>query len=210
MKPPIRRRRTAVAAQAQVGTTLQGAVAGMVAQQCGDEPDAVGGNKGSASGPACGGAYDGPANDGSANDGPANDGSATDGPANDGSAKDGPVNDGLTRDPVNERPVRVDAKDGPVMGPVNDGPARGVRGPANDGPAHGVSGGPARGVSGGPVRGVSDGPAFEQSRISRAERLFTYDVIDSHAVGCNSNKQNDPIDDALRGHHALASLPAGI
>ena len=51
---------------------------------------------------------------------------------------------------------------------------------------------------------------FEQSRISRAERLFNYDVIDSHAVGCNSNKQNDPIDDALRGHHALASLPAGI
>ena len=49
-----------------------------------------------------------------------------------------------------------------------------------------------------------------QSRISRAERLFNYDVIDSHAVGCNSNKQNDPIDDALRGHHALASLPAGI
>ena len=43
-----------------------------------------------------------------------------------------------------------------------------------------------------------------------AERLFNYDVIDSHAVGCNSNKQNDPIDDALRGHHALASLPAGI
>ena len=52
--------------------------------------------------------------------------------------------------------------------------------------------------------------AFNQSRISRAERLFNYDVIDSHAVGCNSNKQNDPIDDALRGHHALASLPAGI
>ena len=26
----------------------------------------------------------------------------------------------------------------------------------------------------------------------------------------NSNKQNDPIDDALRGRHALASLPAGI
>ena len=51
---------------------------------------------------------------------------------------------------------------------------------------------------------------FDQSRISRAERLFNYDVIDSHAVGCNSNKQNDPIDDALRGHHALASLPAGI
>ena len=49
-----------------------------------------------------------------------------------------------------------------------------------------------------------------QSRISRAERLFNYDVIDSHAVGCNSNKQNDPIDDALRGHHALAALPAGI
>ena len=49
-----------------------------------------------------------------------------------------------------------------------------------------------------------------QSRISRAERLFNYDVIDSHAVGCNSNKQNDPIDDALRGPHALASLPAGI
>ena len=55
-------------------------------------------------------------------------------------------------------------------------------------------------------------PLFDltQSRISRAERLFNYDVIDSHAVGCNSNKQNDPIDDALRGHHALASLPAGI
>ena len=35
-----------------------------------------------------------------------------------------------------------------------------------------------------------------QSRISRAERLFNYDVIDSHAVGCNSNKHNDPIDDA--------------
>ena len=51
---------------------------------------------------------------------------------------------------------------------------------------------------------------YKQSRISRAERLFNYDVIDSHAVGCNSNKQNDPIDDALRGHHALASLPAGI
>ena len=49
-----------------------------------------------------------------------------------------------------------------------------------------------------------------QSRISRAERLFNYDVIDSDAVGCNSNKQNDPIDDTLRGHHALASLPAGI
>ena len=28
--------------------------------------------------------------------------------------------------------------------------------------------------------------------------------------GYNSNKQNDPIDDALRGRHALASLPAGI
>ena len=51
---------------------------------------------------------------------------------------------------------------------------------------------------------------YNQSRISRAERHFNYDVIDSHAVGCNSNKQNDPIDDALRGHHALASLPAGI
>ena len=25
----------------------------------------------------------------------------------------------------------------------------------------------------------------KQSRISRAERLFNYDVIDSHAVGCN-------------------------
>ena len=50
----------------------------------------------------------------------------------------------------------------------------------------------------------------KQSRISLAERLFNYDAIDSHAVGCNSNKQNDPIDDALRGHHALASLPAGI
>ena len=55
-----------------------------------------------------------------------------------------------------------------------------------------------------------EGVRFNQSRISRAERLFNYDVIDSHAVGCNSNKQNDPIDDALRGHHALASLPAGI
>ena len=51
---------------------------------------------------------------------------------------------------------------------------------------------------------------LHQSRISRAERLFNYDVIDSHAVGCNSNKQNDPIEDALRGRHALASLPAGI
>ena len=28
--------------------------------------------------------------------------------------------------------------------------------------------------------------------------------------GYNSNKQNDPIDDAFRGRHALASLPAGI
>ena len=51
---------------------------------------------------------------------------------------------------------------------------------------------------------------YYQSRISRAERLFNYDVIDSHAVSCNSNKQNDPIDDALRGHHALTSLRAGI
>ena len=43
-----------------------------------------------------------------------------------------------------------------------------------------------------------------------AGRLFNYYVIDSHAAGYNSNKQNDPIDDALRGHHALASLPAGV
>ena len=61
------------------------------------------------------------------------------------------------------------------------------------------------------VRPITNGTfALNQSRISRAERLFNYDVIVSHAVGCNSNKQNDPIDDALRGHHALASLPAGI
>ena len=177
----------AVAAQAHIGTTLQDTVAGMVAQQCGDEPDAVGGNKGSASGPVCGGAYDGPANDspandgpakvghaydgpandGPANDGPANDGNANDGPENDvsvkdspanngsakdGSAKDGPANDGLARGPVNERPVRVDVKDGHVMGPVNDGPA------------HGVSGGPVRGVSGGPaLEPAKNGPAREHA-----------------------------------------------
>ena len=51
---------------------------------------------------------------------------------------------------------------------------------------------------------------FNQSRISRAERLFKYDVICSQVAGYNSNKQNDPIDDAFRGRHALASLPAGI
>ena len=43
-----------------------------------------------------------------------------------------------------------------------------------------------------------------------AGRLFKYDVICSQVAGYNSNKQNDPIDDALRGRHALASLPAGI
>ena len=51
---------------------------------------------------------------------------------------------------------------------------------------------------------------YNQSHISRAERLFKYDVICSQVAGYNSNKQNDPIDDALRGHYALASLPAGI
>ena len=49
-----------------------------------------------------------------------------------------------------------------------------------------------------------------QSRISRAERLFKYDIICSQVAGYNSNKQNYPIDDAFRGRHALASLPAGI
>ena len=62
----------------------------------------------------------------------------------------------------------------------------------------------------GHVKRVNNGDAFNQSRISRAERLFKYDDICSQVAGCNSNKQNDPIDDALRGRHALASLPAGI
>ena len=35
-------------------------------------------------------------------------------------------------------------------------------------------------------------------------------VICSQVSVYNSNKHNDPIDDALRGRHALASLPAGI
>ena len=39
---------------------------------------------------------------------------------------------------------------------------------------------------------------------------FKYDVICSQVAGYNSNKQNYPIDDAFRGRHALASLPAGI
>ena len=43
-----------------------------------------------------------------------------------------------------------------------------------------------------------------------AGRVFKYDVIFSQVAGYNSNKQNDPIDDAFRGRHALASLPAGI
>ena len=67
-----------------------------------------------------------------------------------------------------------------------------------------------RDMEGGRAKRVREGSGWNIHTIITAflytaGRLFKYDVICSQVAGYNSNKQNDPIDDALCGRHALAS-----